>query len=129
MVSPTFMQEDPRKEKIVRALFSNVQSLYVEMKKLQSEVIEGDNFRRILETVELCIKNGRPDNKKIMSDDKIRAYVDIFKLVYDNFPEFTSRLFGGYREAEKISGSYLFLHEVEEYCRKTEPKILKTIRS
>ena len=69
-----------------------------------------------------------PKIRTLTADDKIRSYVYMFNYIYKFFSHYTKILFENYRKAPtRLNGTYASIYEVEEYCKKIEPKILKEI--
>ena len=115
---------------IVEALYNNLQSLYAKFLELQIELIEseGHAYQQTANMIKNTLDKADPKIRTLTADDKIRSYVYMFNYIYKFFSHYTKILFENYRKAPtRLNGTYASIYEVEEYCKKIEPKILKEI--
>ena len=113
---------------IVEALYNNLQSLYAKFLELQIELIEseGHAYQQTANMIKNTLDKADPKIRTLTADDKIRSYVYMFNYIYKFFSHYTKILFENYRKAPtRLNGTYASIYEVEEYCKKIEPKILK----
>ena len=129
MINRTIDHTTETVKSAVVVLYDNLRTVYANFDRIKDILKQKNRFNFVIvENLFTSVISGCRSNSKLSPDDKIKSIVMVFKNLVDYFPEFTKELFKGYREGPKIYGSYVNVYEVEEFCRNTEPKILKAIK-
>ncbi|MBI2148183.1 hypothetical protein HYU23_00735 [Candidatus Woesearchaeota archaeon] len=107
------------RKKFIRSVNNIIIEIGADTPESQFDKIEG----MIKSAISFCSPESRNPY-----DDKVRSIIGIFEDMLSYFPQYVKLLFKDYKEAPKFDGkTYAYIHEVEVFCKATEPKILKIV--
>ena len=120
--------EEIQKREAAVVLRKNLQSIYAILQENYDKIkIENRKFSlnkdQLIKHIAEVIKT-TDEKSRLSIEDKIRELINEFEMVLSYLKDYRRLVFKYYIEGPKTGGTYVFLTEVEKYCRETEPQIL-----